>query len=114
MKTQKKFNLGEITLTYGLNEFDTSLNLKRPLTFRECSHILRKLLAINIVSREDCYNQDEWEETKLDIADRVNDWLNGRLDDEGIADLAYDCSDEQLGLKNMIPILAYLKQLDVI
>lgn len=113
MKT-KKFTLQPIKLTLESNGFPRGLVLKRDLTSRECRHILYHYLGINITTREDCDDNDEYNEINEEYTQTVNQWLRGETDDSAIMEIAADCSDEQLGLFNLIPIVAYLQEKNAI
>ena len=107
---KRRFNVGSIQMNYNTNGFPKGLILKRKLTVKECRYILRELLGIDVEDR-DCFDfQDEYTEYNKELCQSVNNWLIGEYDDGVIANYAYDCSDEQLGLMNMIPIIMYLKK----
>lgn len=72
------------------------------------------LLGINIVNKEDCYDYDEYKELNQELTENVNLWLKGNIDDSTLMEYAGDCSDEPLGLFNMIPIISYLQKKEVI
>lgn len=110
----KRFNIKPLKMEMERNGFIKGFNLKRDLTYSECAHILRNLLGIDINKREDCYDNEEWQEYRDEIISDVNAWLVGDLDDEAIAVKAYDCADEQLGMKNLIPIICYLQKKEII
>ena len=112
---KKKFNVGTVMME--LQNGDTvpkGLVLKRELTIRECRHIMRNLLMININSEKDCYDSEEYKEYNSELKTVVNDWLHGDRDDYSIKKYAYDCSDESIGMMNMVPILMYLKKREII
>lgn len=110
----RKFNLGTIKVEMNNNGFPKGLILKRDLTLRECKYLMRELLGIDILTR-DCYEfADDYADYNDELVKDVNDWLRGNLDDEGIAQYAYDCSDEQLGIMNLIPILNYLIKKEIV
>lgn len=113
--TKKKFNVGTVVME--LQDGDCvpkGLVLKRDLTVRECRHIMRNLLMIEINSEEDCYDSDEYKEYNSELKRVVNDWLRGEEEDYSIMEYAYDCSDEPIGIMNFIPILMYLKKREII
>ena len=112
---KKKFNVGTVVMK--LQDGDCvpkGLVLKRDLTVRECRHIMRNLLMIEINSEEDCYDSDEYKEYNSELKRVVNDWLRGEEEDYSIMEYAYDCSDEPIGIMNFIPILMYLKKREII
>ena len=110
----KNYKIGSVKMTMETNGFPKGFILKRDLNLREAKHILRDLLGIELRTIEDCYDNEEYQDQNKEYLDTVNRWLKGELEDDSIADFAFDCSDEQLGLKNMIPIVAYLKKKGII
>ncbi len=96
------------------NGFPCGLILNRKVTVREARYIMFNLLGINIWVREDCETNEEYKEYNDELTNVVNSWLVGEYDDNILMDYAGDCSDEELGLKNMIPILNYLKKKNII
>lgn len=110
----KKYNLGTVKMTLESNGFPKGLILKRDLTTRECRYILRTLLGIDIITKDEAYDIKEYEEQNNEYTRTVNDWLQGETDDSSIMEFAFDCSDEQLGAMNIIPIIFYLKKKGVI
>ena len=110
----KKFNIGTVKMEMHQNGFPKGLSLKRKLTIRESKHIIRNLLGIDL-NDKDCFDSiEEYKEYNNDVCDTVNDWLIGNCDDDSIMEYAYDCSDEPIGIMNLIPIINYLKKLDII
>lgn len=109
MKT-KIFNIGKVKLTMESNGFPKGFILKRALTVRECRYILYSLLGINIATKNDFDDAEEYREQNEEYVQTVNAWLRGETDDSAIMEFAFDCSDEQLGLMNMLPIVAYLQK----
>lgn len=110
----KKYNLGTVKMTTDANGFMKGLILKRELTLSECKYILWKFLFIELQTREDFCFDEEYRDQMNNYKETVNAWLKGDVDDDSIAEFAFDCSDEQLGLMNMIPIVEYLKKKGVI
>lgn len=110
----KKFNLGTIKMDMENNGFPKGIILNRKVTVREARYIMFNLLGINIWVREDCETDEEYKEYNKELTSVVNSWLIGEYDDNILMDYASDCSDEQLGLMNMIPILCYLKKKNII
>lgn len=113
MKT-KKFTLQPIKMTMETNGFPCGLVLKRDLTSRECRHILYHYLGINIMSREECDDTEEYESQNEEYTTTVNQWLRGDVDDDAIMEFAFDCSDDPIGIFNIIPIIAYLQEKEII
>lgn len=104
----KILNLGKVKLTMHDNGFPRGFILKRELTVREARYLMYELLGINICEREDYESQEEYKEYNDGLCLDVNKWLRGDADESVIADYAYDCSDEQLGMHNMLIITQYL------
>lgn len=113
MKT-KKFDIGAVKIEMQSNGFAKGLILKRDVSLRECKHIMRNLLGIDINDR-DCFNELwEYEEFNENLVIDVNKWLRGDCEDHILmADYAYD-SYEPLGCMNLVPIIAYLKSKGII
>ena len=116
LKTRKKkFNVGTVVME--LQNGDTvpkGLVLKRELNIRECRYIMKNLLMIDINTEEDCFDSDEYKEYNSELKKTVNDWLRGDAEDYSIMKYAYDCSDEPIGIMNLIPIIMYLKKREII
>lgn len=112
---KKKFNVGTVLME--LQKGGTvpkGLVLKRELNIRECRYIMKKLLMIDINTEEDCYDSEEYKEYNSELKKTVNDWLRGDAEDYSIMEYAYDCSDEPIGIMNLIPIIMYLKKREII
>lgn len=114
MNKSKTYKIGEIKLKISSNGYPCGFFLKRRLNLRECKYILDKLLGIVVNTRECFYDKEEYDDYNQEIEDTVNEWLNGNLEDESIAEFAEDCSDDQLGIFNMFPIAAYLLKINAI
>ena len=114
MNKSKTYKIGEIKLKISSNGYPCGLMLKRRLTLRECKHILKNLLGIVVNTRDCFYDKEEYDDYNQELEGSVNEWLNGNLDDESIAEFAEDCSDDQLGIFNMFPIAAYLLKINAI
>lgn len=110
----KKFNLGTIKVEMESNGFPKGLILKRELNVRECRYILHNLIGIRIRTLDDCYDREEYFDYNNELQTKVNGWLVGKFDDSVIMEYAYDCSDESIGIMNLIPIILYLKKHEVI
>ena len=110
----KILNLGKVKLTMHKNGFPKGFVMKRKATLRECRYILYTLLGINICTREDFEFPEEYKEYNEELLNDVNDWLSGECDDDCISEYAYDCSDEPLGLHNMLIITNYLQKKGII
>lgn len=114
MNKSKTYKIGEIKLKISSNGYPCGFFLKRRLNLRECKYILDKLLGIVVNTRDCFYDKEEYDDYNQEIEDTVNEWLNGNLEDESIAEFAEDCSDDQLGIFNMFPIAAYLLKINAI
>ena len=113
-KTMKNYKMGSVKMMMEKNGFPKGLILKRELTLRECKYILDKLLGIDLLEREDFYDDEEYRDQMNNYKDTVNAWLKGDAADYSIAEFSYDYQFAQLGLMNMIPIVAYLKKKGII
>lgn len=110
----KKFNIGTVKMEMHQNGFPKGLSLKRKLSIRESKHIMRNLLGIDL-NDKDCFESfEEYLQYNNDICTAVNGWLIGNCDDDTIMGYAYDCSDMPIGIMNLIPIINYLKKLNII
>lgn len=114
MNKSKTYKIGEIKLKISSNGYPCGFFLKRRLNLRECKYILNNLLGIVVNTRDCFYDKEEYGDYNQEIEDTVNEWLNGNLEDESIAEFAEDCSDDQLGIFNMFPIAAYLLKINAI
>jgi hypothetical protein len=107
-------NLGKVKLVMYDNGFPKGFILKRRATLRECRYIMYELLGIVICNRNDFEYQEDYKDYNKKLCDDVDDWLEGNLDEDGIAQYAYDCADEQLGMHNMLIITSYLQKKGII
>ena len=114
MKEYRKYKVGDINVKIAINGYPCGLMLKRRLTLRECKHILKNLLGINLAIRDCFYDKEEYNDYNKEIEDTVNEWLNGNLEDESIAEFEADCYPGQLGIFNMFPIVMYLLKIHAI
>ena len=114
MNKSKTYKIGEIKLKISSNGYPCGFFLKRRLNLRECKYILDKLLGIVVNTRDCFYDKEEYDDYNQELEDSVNEWLNGNLEDESIAEFAEDCSDDQLGIFNMFPIASYLLKINAI
>ena len=110
----KKFNVGTIKMNMETNGFPKGLVLNRELTLRECRYIMTELLGIDIQTR-DCYEfSEDYKDYNTELCKDVNAWLRGDCYEDMIMEYAYDCSDEPIGMMNLIPIIVYLKKKNII
>ena len=114
MNKSKTYKIGEIKLKIYSNGYTCGFFLKRRLNLRECKHILKNLLGINLAIRDCFYDKEEYDDYNQEIEDTVNEWLNGNLEDESIAEFEADCYSGQLGIFNMFPIVMYLLKIHAI
>lgn len=110
----KKFNLGVVKMEMEPNGFPKGFMLKRNLTIKECKFIMRNLLGIDVLTNEDFIDAEEYKEYNDDLKDTVQKWLSGDAEDSAIMEYAYDCTGEEIGIMNLIPIICYLKKKDII
>lgn len=97
------------------NGFIKGFSLKRDLTYRECSHIIKNLLGIWHTTKEDCFDEEEWKSWRDMFITDVNQWLSGEREDDYIMqEYAGDCGDEPIGIMNLIPIICYLQKKEII
>ena len=106
-------NLGEIKcIGTNQNRID-GLVLKRKVTIREAKYILTNIFGIELLTKDDFEDLDEYRERDQEYTEVVNDWLIGKTDDTAIMGFAWD-SDEPIGIFNLISIIYYLKKRNVI
>lgn len=110
----KIVNLGKIKCIETSQNHIDGLVLKRNVTIREAKHILINILGIELQTKDDFEDLEEYQEQNQEYARVVNDWLVGKSDDTAIMEFAWDCSDEPLGMFNLISVLGYLKKRNVI
>lgn len=110
----KRFALGTIKVNMEDNGYVKGLVLNRELTVGEARHIMRDLLGIDIQTRDDFDFSYDYTEFNNNLRLDVTDWLRGNLEDEVIMQYAYDCSDDPIGIMNLIPIILYLKKRKII
>lgn len=110
----KTFNIGTINTTTENNGIVKGFVLKRKVTVRECRYIFKNIFGIAINEINDCEDKEEYNEYNGDITYMLNKWLIGEVSDSAITEYAYDCSDEPLGLFNLLPLIVYLKKREVI
>ena len=114
MNKSKTYKIGEIKLKISSNGYPCGFFLKRRLNLRECKYILNNLLGINLAIRDCFYDKEEYDDYNQELEDSINEWLNGNLEDESIAEFEADCYPGQLGIFNMFPIAAYLLKINAI
>ena len=114
MNKSKTYKIGEIKLKISSNGYPCGFFLKRRLSLRECKYILNNLLGINLAIRDCFYDKEEYGDYNQELEDSINEWLNGNLEDESIAEFEADCYAGQLGIFNMFPIAAYLLKINAI
>ena len=104
-------NLGKIKcIGTSKNRID-GLVLKRNVTIREAKYILVNILGIELLTKDDFEDLEEYQEQNKEYTRVVNDWLSGKTDDTAIMEFAYDCSDDAIGIFNLIAIIYYLKKI---
>ena len=90
------------------------LVLKRKVTIKEAKYILTNIFGIELLNKDDFENLKEYQEQNQEYTRVVNNWLIGKADDTAIMEFAWDCSDEPIGIFNLISIIYYLKKRNVI
>ena len=89
------------------------LVLKRKVTIREAKYILTNIFGIELLTKDDFENLEEYQEQNQEYTRVVNDWLIGKADSTAIMEFAWD-SDEPISIFNLISIIYYLKKKNVI
>ena len=88
--------------------------MKIKVTLREPKYNLTNILGIELQTKDDFEDLEEYQEQNQEYTRVVNDWLSGKTDDTAIMEFAYDCSDDAIGIFNLIAIIYYLKKRNVI
>lgn len=114
MNKSKTYKIGEIKLKISSNGYPCGFFLKRRLNLRECKYILNNLLGINLAIRDWFDYKEEYDNYNQEIEDTFNEWINGNLDDDAIAEFEAECYPGQLGIFNMFPIASYLLKINAI
>lgn len=114
MNKSKTYKIGEIKLKISSNGYPCGFFLKRRLNLSECKYILNNLLGINLAIRDWFNYKEEYDNYNQEIEDTFNEWINGNLDDDAIAEFEAECYPGQLGIFNMFPIAAYLLKINAI
>lgn len=112
--TTKIFNIGTVTTLLTLDNYPKGLVLKRELTIVECRYILKKILDINIYTREDVIDEEEYTEQNLEYQKVVNKWLRGECSSKNVDYFRVIWDDRKIDIIDLIPILAYLKKRKII
>lgn len=112
--TTKTFDIGIVTTLLTLDNYPKGLVLKRELTIAECRYILKKILDIDICTREDIINEEEYTEQNLEYQKVVNKWLRGECSSKNIDYFRIIWDDRKIDIIDLIPILIYLKRRKII
>lgn len=113
MKQSKTFSL-KFKMQKHTSGILKGFSLKRKSTPRECRHIMKNILNIVITESEDCEDKEEYAGYNEELANTVNRWLTGDVDDTEIMEYAGDCSDEPIGCWNAFAIAEYLSKHGII
>lgn len=108
----ESYNLGIIKMTTG--KVGKGLVLKRELTTAECRYVLKKILDINIYTREDVVDEEEYIEQNLEYQKVVNKWLKRECSSKNVDYFRIIWDDRKIDIVDLIPILAYLKRRKII
>ena len=106
-------NLGKIKCIGTNQNCIDGLVLKRKVTIREAKYILTNIFGIELLTKDDFENLEEYQEQNQEYTKVVNDWLIGKADNTIIMEFAWD-SNEPIGIFNLISIIYYLKKKNVI
>ena len=107
-------NLGKIKCIGTSQNHIDGLVLKRKVTISEAKYILANIIGIELQTKDDFEDLEEYQEQNQEYTRVVNDWLIGNTDDTAIMEFAWDCSDDTIGIFNLIAIIYYLKKRNVI
>ncbi len=111
----KSFNLKFKLELYPECKRVKGFRLKRDLIIKEARHILKNILGIAILDKDDCDDSYEYQEYNTQLLEDVQSWLKGDTDDETIMmEYAGDCGDENIGIFNVFPMVEYLIKREII
>lgn len=110
----KNFNVGVVKMKMETNGYPKGFILKRDLTIKETKFIMRNLLGIDVLTKEDFEYAEEYKEYNEELKNTVQEWLSGDAEDSAIMEYAYDCAEEPIGIMNLVPIIYYLKKKGII
>lgn len=111
----KILNLGDINVNLYSDGHVEGFKTKRLATIEETRDIFYNIFGIDISNLDDFgKNLDDYNDYNTGLTEIFNGWLEGQYDDQSIMEYAYDCNDEQLGLFNLIPLIIYLKEKEII
>lgn len=95
--------------------FDRGFVMKRDVTLREARYISKRLLGIDIYTKDDLDDAEEYNSYNEDLLNDINGWLKGNVDDGHILEnYAGDCGDEPIGIWNAFKIAQYLSKKKII
>lgn len=103
----ESYDLGIVKLTEG--SCGKGLILKRELSLEECNYILSDILGIELLTREDFDEVEEYQEQMNEYKDTVNSWLKGDCEDTDITSFIMSF-DEQLRCINIVLIIDFLRK----
>lgn len=102
------YDLGIVKLTEG--SCGKGLVLKRELSLEECKYILSDILGIELYTREDFDDSEEYQEQMDEYKDTVNSWLKGDCEDNAISDFYQSYENEPLMCMNIVLIIDFLRK----
>lgn len=114
MKT-KNFKLVPFKMELEKNGDVKGFSLKRKLTYRECAHITRDILGIDIgLLMENYDDKEDRDESKEELIYNVTQLITGESRDADFL-TELDCdNDEGIGIWNAFPIVEYLQKIKAI
>lgn len=107
MVINKTFHLGDVNVTLHSNGVVKGFKVKRLATIEEAREVIDNIFRIAII------NSDDYDAYNMELTALFNEWLKGHCDDDAIMSY-FGCEYDQLGLFNLLPLIMYLKEKEII
>ena len=109
MKT-RKVALKPILVSLHQDKETKGLIVKRELTLQESRYILSNILFVQLSTRSDFEDKEEYAGYNQELTEDVNKWMKGDLGDDVLMNnYASDCGAYPIGIWNSIRIIEYLQ-----
>src|SRR5574344_809476 len=117
METNKIFHLGDVNVTLHSNGVVKGFKVKRLATIEEAREVIGNIFGIAIINSDDFGEDDEdlddYDAYNMELTALFNEWLKGHCDDDAIMSY-FGYEYDQLGLFNLLPLIMYLKEKEII
>ena len=117
METNKIFHLGDVNVSTYSDGSIKGFELKRLATIEEAREVIDSIFGIAVINSDDFGEDDEdlddYDAYNMELTALFNEWLKGHYDDDAIMNY-FGCEDDQLGLFNLLPLIIYLKEKEII